>query len=213
MGAWTNSLVDVDAPSLDIIARVSRFFLKFLRGKRPFWLHPTRSAAIQATVGGARRRKVMRRLIQSGGCQPTNTFDRRPRIRATLRRRSGAWSLQPASYHVSQDAGPKRGGQTLKRTVVEIGTPSPWFHLAHNLDERTFHAFRINYFASSVGIGLIGFLFYGASWQIEKALAAATGKQLRWWHGSPNVVLIAWASMVFSAVLFGTHPLYLNASN
>ena len=117
------------------------------------------------------------------------------------------------SYRVTQVAGAKREGRTIKRTIVMIGAPTPWFQFDHNPDARTFHAFKVNYFTSSVGFGLFGFLFYAASWQIEKALATAAGKQLRWWHGSPNFVLIAWAAMVFFAVLLGMQPLYLNASS
>jgi len=159
-----------------------------------------------------------------------------PRILSTIRRAWGDWWAQRDrrltttiqgilvvlflacqfmffSFNVSQDAGPIREGQTIKRTTIKYGFPSPWFHLVHNPDKRTFHTFQIDWFASSVGIALIGFLLYGVSWQIEKAKAAAAGQQLRWWNGSPEFVLCVWAAMVIFAVVFGMHPLYFDTSS
>jgi len=109
----------------------------------------------------------------------------------------------------SQHKGPERDGRTLKRTTVEYGFPAPWFHFVQNPDKRTFHSFKINFFASSVGIALVGFVFYGISWQIEKAKAAAAGRKVGWRQGSPVFVFCVWAAVVIAAVLFGMHPLTL----
>ena len=116
------------------------------------------------------------------------------------------------TFRTSQEAGPERDGATTKTTTVEYGTPEPWFHFVVNPNERTYHAFRVNFFASSVGIALLGFAFYAVVWQIEKAKLPAD-RQLKWWNGSPTLVLCVWSAMVIFAVLWGMHPLYLEMSN
>jgi hypothetical protein len=57
--------------------------------------------------------------------------------------------------------------------------------------------------STSTGIMLLGFLALCANWQIEKAKAKATGKELRWWHGSPTFGIAIWGLFTLVAIVMG----------
>jgi tRNA A-37 threonylcarbamoyl transferase component Bud32 len=107
------------------------------------------------------------------------------------------------SFYSSSERLPDTDGQRLRHTIVTIGVPDPWFKWETYPDKRTPFQWRIDLVSTSAGIMLLGFLGWCLNWQIEKAKANATGKQLRWWHGSPNFAIAIWGVFTLAAIVIG----------
>jgi hypothetical protein len=107
------------------------------------------------------------------------------------------------SSYSSSERLPATDGQRLRHTIVTIGVPDPWFKWETYPDGRSPFQWRIDLISTSAGIMLLGFLGWCVNWQIEKAKAKATGKQLRWWHGSPNFGFAIWGVFTLVAIVMG----------
>jgi len=101
---------------------------------------------------------------------------------------------------------PTPGDAKLRHTTVQLGSPSPWFHLETYPNPQTPFQWRLNYLSSSVLVLLLGFVAWYVCWQIEKA--KPDGQLL--WLGSFNTIVIFWFVVTMLAVAWGLHPIYLN---
>lgn len=101
----------------------------------------------------------------------------------------------------------KVDSEPLYHKTVVCGVPGPWLEFESYPDEKTPFRWKIDWISSSTGIMLLGFLAWCLNWQIERAKAHSSGKQLRWWHGSPNFAIALWGvgtvTVVFIAFAIG----------
>jgi hypothetical protein len=97
---------------------------------------------------------------------------------------------------------PTEGGQSLWNSKVVVGLPfSHWLQIETNRDANGSGGLSLVFFSWSWLVLLAGYAAWCMSWQIERAKAKATGKQLRWWHGSPSLgVAVCTAAVVLSVI-------------
>jgi hypothetical protein len=107
------------------------------------------------------------------------------------------------SFYTRSERLPETDGKRLRHTIVTFGVPDPWFKYETYPDTRTPFQWEIDWISTSTGIMLLGFVAWCANWQIEKAKAKLTGKQLRWWHGSPNFAIAIWGVFTLAAIVMG----------
>jgi hypothetical protein len=105
------------------------------------------------------------------------------------------------SFHTRSELLPEKDGRRLRHTTIEYGVPDPWFQFESYPDERTPFRWNIDWFSSSTGIMLFGYLVWCVNWQIEKAKATAAGKSPHWWDGSPKFAVSIWGIGTILAIL------------
>jgi len=100
---------------------------------------------------------------------------------------------------------PKPGEAGMRSTIVQFGTPSPWFDFYQNRNGEPGFGWGIDVTASSLWIMVFGLGIYWIYWQIEKAKPDFKPT----WIGSPNFILSAVGASAVIAIILGHGVLLL----
>ncbi len=100
---------------------------------------------------------------------------------------------------------PRPGEAGMRSTIVQFGTPSPWFDFYQNRNGQPGFGWSIYVTASSLWIMVFGLGVYWIYWQIEKAKPEFKAT----WLGSPKFMLSAVGATAVIAIILGHGVLLL----